>query len=76
MLKIIENDFMAGSVVYSITKLLIGMLFSVASPKSVRAQGGTFTFEDFVQYSSSLGCLCGSDASNLLIGASFTLAAL
>ena len=41
---------MAGSVVYSITKLLIGMLFSVASPKSVRAQGGTFTFEDFVQY--------------------------
>ena len=31
-----------GSVVYSITKLLIGMLLSVASPKSVRAQGGTF----------------------------------
>ena len=33
-----------GSVVYSITKLLIGMLLSVASPKSVRAQGRTFTF--------------------------------
>ena len=33
-----------GSVVYSITKLLIGMLLSIASPKSVRAQGRTFTF--------------------------------
>ena len=33
-----------GSVVYSITKLLIGMLLSVDSPKSVRAQGRTFTF--------------------------------
>ena len=69
-----------------ITRLLnskewIGMLLSIASPKSVRAQGSTFTswsesFEDFVQYSSSLGCLCGSDASKLLIGASFTLTAL
>ena len=77
MLKIIENDFMAGSVVYSITKLLIGMLLSVASPKSVRALlSWSEGFEDFVLYSSSLGCLCGSDASNLLIGASFTLAAL
>ena len=70
-----------GSVVYSITKFWIGMLLSIASPKSVRAQGRAFTswsegFEDFVQYSSFLGCLCGSDASNLLIGASFTLAAL
>ena len=34
-----------GSVVYSITKLLIGMLLSIANPKSVRAQGRTFTFE-------------------------------
>ena len=33
-----------GSVVYSITKLLIGMLLSIASPKSVKAQGRTFTF--------------------------------
>ena len=33
-----------GSVVYSITKLLIGMLLSIASPKSVRAQGGTYIF--------------------------------
>ena len=33
-----------GSVVYSITKLLIGMLLSVDSPKSVRARGRTFTF--------------------------------
>ena len=33
-----------GSVVYSKTKLLIGMLLSVASPKSVRAQGRTFSF--------------------------------
>ena len=33
-----------GSVVYSITKLLIGMLLSIASPNSVRAQGRTFTF--------------------------------
>ena len=32
------------SVVCSKTKLLIGMLLSVASPKSVRAQGRTFTF--------------------------------
>ena len=31
-----------GSVVYSITKLLIGMLLSIASPKSVRAQGRIF----------------------------------
>ena len=70
-----------GSVVYSITKLLIGMLLSVASPKSVRTKGRTFTswsegFDDFVLCSLSLGCLCGSDASNLLIGASFTLTAL
>ena len=33
-----------GSVVYSITKLLIGIFLSVASPKSVRAKGRTFTF--------------------------------
>ena len=33
-----------GSVVYSITKLLIGMLLSTASPKSVRAQSDTFIF--------------------------------
>ena len=33
-----------GSVVYSITKLLIGMLLSVASPKNVRAKSSTFTF--------------------------------
>ena len=70
-----------GSVVYSITKLLIGMLLSIASPKSVRAQGVPLFswsegFDDFVQYSFFLGCLCGSDASNLLIGASFTLAGL
>ena len=32
-----------GSVVYSMTKLLIGMLLSIASPKSVRAQGRTFS---------------------------------
>ena len=74
-------EWFYGSLVYSITKLWIGMLLSIASPKSVRAQGRTFTswsesFDDFVQYSSFLGCLCGSDASNLLIGASFTLAGL
>ena len=74
-------EWFYGSLVYSITKLWIGMLLSIASPKSVRAQGRTFTswsegFDDFVQYSSFLGCLCGSDASNLFIGASFTLAAL
>ena len=37
-------EWFYGSVVYSITKLLIGMLLSIASPKSVRAQGGTFIF--------------------------------
>ena len=74
-------EWFYGSVGNSITKLRIGMLLSIASPKSVRAQGRTFTswsegFDDFVQYSSFLGCLCGSDASNLLIGASVTLAGL
>ena len=33
-----------GSVVYSITKLLKGMLLSVVNLTSVRAQGGTFIF--------------------------------
>ena len=34
---------LSEAVVYSITKLLIGMLLSIASPKSVRTQGRTFT---------------------------------
>ena len=37
-------EWLYGSVVYSITKLLIGMLLSPASPKSVRAQSDTFIF--------------------------------
>ena len=66
-----------GSVVYSITKLLIGMLLSVASPKSVRAQGSTFTFVvgKFWGLCSVFiipGMPVRIRASNLLIGASFT----
>ena len=66
-----------GSVVYSITKLLIGMLLSIASPKSVRAQGRTFTFVvgRFWGLCSVFiipGMPVRIRASNLLIGASFT----
>ena len=72
-----------GSVVYSITKLLIdrecywALLASrVSELKVVPLLSWSEGFVDFVQYSSSLLCLCGSDASSLLIGASFTLAGL
>ena len=37
-------EWFYGSLVYSITKLLIGMLLSIARSKSVRAQGRTFIF--------------------------------
>ena len=72
-----------GSVVYSITKLLIGrecywalLAPRVSELKVVSLLSWLEGFEDFVQYSSSLGCLSGSDTSNLLIGASFILAEL
>ena len=70
-----------GSVIYSITKLLIGrecywalLAPRVSALKVVPLLSWSEGFEDFVQYSSSLGCLCVSEPSNLLIGASFTLA--
>ena len=72
-----------GSVVCSSTKLLIGRKCSwallaprVSELKVVPLLSWLEGFEDFVQYSSSLGCLSGSGTSNLLIEASFTLAEL